>query len=829
LVFEGVVVKMRITILMFLSLWLGIWMSRAQAAEREATPVSAITVHPGFQVERLHSAQADEGSWISLTFDNQGRIILAEDQAGLLRLTPGASGTPSKLEKLANTQDLKHCRGVLYAHGALYVCATNSNGFYRLRDLDSDGTYEQVQLLFPLDYRSRYGHGANQITAGPDGKLYLAVGNDVSFPDPVTNSPYRNPQNDWVLPNPHDADGDGRVGFILKMNPDGTERTVVAGGLRNEVDVAINDQGELFTWDADMEWDVGLPWYRQTRINHIVSGGEYGWRWGTGKWPAWSPDSLPPNLETGLGSPTGLVFGTQSIWPDRFKTALFGADWQHGRILLIDLVPQGASYRGQISTFLEGSPLNVCDMTFGPDGALYFITGGRGSQSGLYRVTLENPTVALAEQHPVPLADEDRHAAQAARQIRHQLEELHVRQNPSALPLIWSHLGSEDDWIRFAARVALENQPVDDWRKQVATAADSPARHAALMALARSGSKADQKIVLRGLKEWEWNSAGPRELLWGLRTLELTLARQGPLDPAGTATILRKLHALPASDLFSVNWMLAELLVAMKSPQALERTLSLLEHAATQEEQIQYAKTLTRIETGWTLPQRQRMLAWLIQNRQLHGGKLMKTILQTLRSDTEESLSVDERMALAPLLAQMNAPIAENQEAVAPTRPFVRAWTLNDLEADITKLDVQGRSVEQGRAAVGAALCLRCHKFGERGGQIGPDLTAISKRFDGRTLLESILDPSKVIDPKYHNSQYALSDGRVIAGRTMAVSKERISVETDPLTGAFVSIPRADIVQSRSSEVSPMPQGLLNTLTREEILDLVAYLRRGAK
>lgn len=801
------------------------------AAERAATPTSALTVLPGFQVELLHSAQPDEGSWISMTFDPQGRIILGEDRAGLLRLTLGTTAAETRIEKLAGTEELKHCRGVLHAFDALYACATNTAGFYRLRDQDGDGTYEDIQMLFPLDYRSRYGHGANQITAGPDGKLYLAIGNDVTFPehDPA-KSPYRHHQNDWVLPSPHDGGQDERVGIILQMNPDGSERTILAGGMRNQVDVAFNERGDMFTWDADMEWDAGLPWYRPTRFNQIVSGGEYGWRWGTGKWPAWMPDSLPPNLETGLGSPTGLVFGTRSAWPGRYRTALYGADWQHGRILMIDMVPQGASYRGQMSAFLEGSPLNVCDLTFGPDGAMYFITGGRGSQSGLYRATLKDPVLAHPEV-PAAIASspEQLQAADAARALRLKLEELHLKQNPAQLDLIWEQLGNPDVWIRFAARVALENQPVETWRKRVATAPDSPSRRTALMALARVGHESDQKIVLKGIKEWDWNQATSTELLFGMRTLELSLVRQGPVDDVAAATLLRKLHALPATDSFAVHWMLTELLVALKSPEAIPHILTLLESAATQEEQIQYAKTLTRIDQGWTIPQRERMLNWLIQHKHFHGGKLMKTILQTLRTDTESSLSSDEQTQLVDLVARMNEPVSEEQEPIQASRPLIQAWTMQDLEADVSTLRPQDRSVERGRAALQAAICLRCHQFGDRGGQVGPDLTSIGKRFDGRALLESIVEPSKVIDPKYHNSLYLLTDGRVIAGRTMSVSREQIGVETDPLTGKFVSIPRAEIVESKSADISPMPQGLLNTLTREEILDLIAYLRSGGK
>lgn len=802
--------------------------STGYSGERFATPASSIRVPPGFQIELLRSAQPDEGSWISLTFDDRGRMILGEDQAGLLRLTLGESPATTSLEKLAGTESLSHCRGVRYALGSLYVCATNGKGLYRLRDADGDGTFDDMKLIVPLDYRSRYGHGANQITLGPDGMLYLAAGNDVSVPDQLdARSPYRHWQNDWLLPSPHDAGQDERVGYVLRFDPDGGSRTVIAGGLRNHIDVVFNSDGEMFTWDADMEWDVGLPWYRPTRLNHIVSGGEYGWRWGTGKWPAWSPDSLPPNVETGLGSPTGLTFGTASNWPERYRTALFGADWQNGRILMIDLIPAGASYRGQATAFLEGSPLNVCDLEFGPDGALYFITGGRGSQSGLYRLAWvgRDETAIDAVDH-VPA---DLQASATARSIRHQLEQLHHQQDASQLDLIWSYLGSTDVWLRFAARVALENQPLDSWRKRVATSPDSPARHAGLLALARIGARTDQKIVLKGLKEWDWGQERNGELLWGLRTLELSLIRQGVLDEVTRPAMLRKLHALPTRESFAVNWMLMEILVSLKSPEVIERTLGLLETAATQEEQIQYARTLTRIEAGWNRGQRERMLTWLQTHRRFPGGKLMPATLQMLRADVEASFSPEEREQLASQLAQLNEPLVADQEPALPTRPLVKAWTMQDLEQDVSMLRPQDRSVDRGRAALTAAICLRCHQFGDRGSQVGPDLTAVGKRFDGRTLLESIIEPSRVIDPKYHNALYQLEDGRVISGRTISVSKEQIGIETDPLTGTVVVVPRADILESKSSDISPMPQGLLNTLTREEILDLIAYLRSGGK
>ena len=86
-------------------------------------------------------------------------------------------------------------------------------------------------------------------------------------------------------------------GWIVRTDQDGKNWELLCAGLRNTYDIAFNTDGELFTFDSDMEWDTGTPWYRPTRVNHLVRGGEYGWRNGTGKWPEYSPDSLGAVVE----------------------------------------------------------------------------------------------------------------------------------------------------------------------------------------------------------------------------------------------------------------------------------------------------------------------------------------------------------------------------------------------------------------------------------------------------------------------------------------------------------------------------------------------------
>lgn len=806
--------------------------SLGQAADRQATPASSIRVREGFKVELLRSAQEGEGSWISMTLDNKGRVIVGLDAQGLGRLTIDEQASTVAFEKLEQTEAFRHVRGVLYAHESLYVGATDSQAIFRLQDLDGDDRFESHKLLQRLPYQSRYGHGMNQLVLGSDQMVYAVVGNDVVFPEAMAeDSPYRNPRNDWLLPNPHDAGQDDRVGYIARLDPEGQRWTVVAGGFRNQVDIAFNREGEMFTWDADMEWDVGLPWYRPTRLNHVISGGEYGWRWGTGKRPAWFPDTLPSTLDTGLASPTGIVFGDASNWPERYRRALFMADWQFGRVLMVELVPRGASYDASSDWFLEGAPLNVCDMVFGRDGALYLITGGRGSQSGLYRVTWEGDSASggalpVSSAPVAGVVTDDLLTAEQSRETRRRLEMYHRRADNDALNFIWSQLGSSDDWIRFAARVALENQPLETWRDRIANSNGTLETWTALMALSRVGEVSDQPLIISNLLEGDWSRSRPQEWLLPLRTLQISLIRQGVPEVSVVRKLLNRLDPLFPQDSFPVNWLLQELLVKLGSPGVLERSLELMDKASTQEEQIQYAKTLTHVETDWDVPSAKRIISWLAANRRMVGGKLVDVTWRQLRADFENRFGERLRTDLVTDLSSLDSPLMGESAFGQSPRPFVKKWAMADLADEVRLLRPEDHSIEAGYRALSAASCLRCHRLGERGSPTGPDLTHVGKRFDGRALLESVLEPSRQIDPKYAHSSFLLSDGRVVTGRTVGVSSTQLTIETDPFGGRTQTVDREAIESSMLGSRSPMPEGLLDTLTKDEVLDLLALLRR---
>ncbi|MCA9131973.1 MAG: c-type cytochrome [Planctomycetales bacterium] len=800
----------------------------------QATGVESITLPPGFQAQLLRSAGKGEGSWISMTFDERGRLILGRDKRGIVRLTLDAERSAvQRFEVLENT--LRHCRGVLYAHRSLYVCATDSQGFYRLRDTTGDDRLDDVQLLKAMDYQSRYGHGTNQVVLGPDQLLYVVNGNDVFFPQGVAaDSPYREPQDDHLLPEPRDMAQQGRVGHILRTDPEGQHWEVLAGGLRNQFDLAFNDDGEMFTYDADMEWDIGLPWYRPTRLIHLVSGGEYGWRWGSGKWPTYFADSLPSTLDTGLGSPTGMEFGSRSHFPPPYRKALFLGDWQNGRILLAELTPRGASYEGQYRVFLEGGALNVADLTFGPDGALYFITGGRGSQSGLYRVSYQGPDVAPAAVSAAPgqrAATSQAAVSQAAvsqaaeaRQLRRQLEVFHRRREAAALDLAWPHLGSSDRWLRFAARLAVERQEPQLWRQRALRESRPTAAITALLALARLGQAADQSDLLAALNRLPLSQLDRQQLLEALRVWQLSFIRQGTPSADDRQQVLQRLDPLYPHASPLVNRELCRLLIYLQAPQVVPRTVRAMAQSMSQEDTIFYAQLLARVSDGWTEQTRNVFFDALLATRSYQGGNLLRQSLQHIVDDASANLTDAERASLQPQLEQLAAEQEPPQELVQA--PFVQEWTWEELHAALP-LARSNRSWEQGRSALAKASCLMCHRFGEQGAFTGPDLTQVGHRFDERALLESILLPSKVIDEKYRLHTYVLEDGQVLTGRPVGVSATVITLQTDPLRAETVPMARQEIVESAPSQASPMPSGLANVLTQDEILDLIAYLKAG--
>lgn len=758
------------------------WKLAARDSQPRATDPTTLQVPPGYQVQLIHSATPEQDSWVSMAFDPTGRIILGMEKKGLLRLSFSNPDHPELASAQVIDTTLEECRGLLHHDGWLYAHANRSKALYRLRDANDDGTFEEKHEL--LRTGGSTGHGRNHLKLGPDGRLWIVNGNNVLLPDNLSpDSPYKHYANDQILPNPWDKsmfDGDVELpaGHILSMKPDGSDVRLIAGGLRNPLDLAFNQNGDLFTFDADMERDVGAPWYMPTRVLQIVPGADYGWRRGTGRWPAYYADTLPSVIDIGLSSPTAIFFGYGAKFPAPDQDALFICDWSYGRIIAVRMKPHGSSYTATQETFISGRPLNVTDGAIGPDGALWFITGGRGTQSGLYRLTHATPTIP----EPSP-------------------------------PLPKSPL-TPDPFTRHAQRLALESQITS-------TPHNSPLTTDTLLPLARVGSDPDRTRVIDHLL-----TSPLTDPLTTLRILEIAIARSAtPPSPETQARLRALLDPLYPAATQPLNHQLAKHLIYLRSETVLPKTIALLKQATTSEDLLYYPFILRYFKDapGWTESHYRTVFESLSKAEKLNGAS---TYFKAL-ADTRAELATSVPPAIATRLASVITPPqpAALTPHALPGHTF-KAWTLADLDPLLEKA-ATGRSYESAKTALVSTQCVFCHRVSAANdlpaGLLGPDLTQVSARFGRRDLLDHILNPSKVIDEKFRLLTITQKDGTTVTGALDSEDDERLTLKPNPLAPNTLEIGKSQIQTRTESTVSPMPAGLLNGLKAPQILDLLLW------
>ena len=813
-----------------------------------ATPVNALKVAPGFKAELLYTVpKAQQGSWVSMCSDPKGRLIVSDQYGKLYRITPPPVGTTA--EPRIEAMDLKigGAHGLLYAFDSLYVMVNEETlqgrGFYRVRDTDGDDRFDSVELLRKLDGGGE--HGPHAILLSPDKKsLTLVIGNQTRVTE--TASTHMRPiwGEDHLIQRLWDGNGFMKGvlapgGWIARTDPDGKRWDLVATGFRNEYDAAYNREGELFTYDADMEWDMNTPWYRPTRVNHVVSGGEYGWRSGAGKWPAHYADSLGSVVDIGPGSPTGVTFGYGAKFPAKYQDALFINDWSYGKLYAVHLKEDGASYVGTKEEFISGSPLPLTDIVVHSDGAMYFAIGGRRTQSALYRVTY------AGKESTAPVSAKPKKNALRAERLA--LEAFHGRfsANPSKADLdtIWKGLGSPDRAVRFAARVALEWQAPSAWTARALAETQPDRVIQSALALARVSGKdaphrkptdpapdaALQKRILAALDRLQWDRLDSRQQLDLLRAHAVTLTRLGRPDADGIAALTRKFEPLFPSRNRFLNAELAPMLVYLETPKAAEKLSAALASAPSQEEQLDLARAMRMLKTGWTLDQRRAYYGWFLKAANFRGGSSLAGFLRDIKNDSVATLSESEKTQLADVL-NAQPPKRKVLENLLAGRATVKEWHLADFDAGLAKSLKSGRNLDRGRSLFGAVGCFNCHRYATEGGAVGPDLTGVAGRFSPKDLLESILDPNKEISDQYGQVVISKKDGTTVVGRVANLNGDGIMMMTDMFDpNSFTNVDRKDIESIENSKVSPMPEGLLNTLQKDEILDLLAYLLSGGK
>jgi putative heme-binding domain-containing protein len=484
----------------------------------------------------------------------------------------------------------------------------------------------------------------------------------------------------------------------------------------------------------------------------------------------------------------------------------------------VHLRPDGAGYTADFEEFMSAQPMPFTDLVINPnDGAMYVSIGGRKTRSALYRVTYAGSE--SIEPKPFKLEGGDR----SQHMLRRSLEAYHGIKHPNAVKAAWPHLANADRLIRNAARIAIEHQPVAEWKDKALAETKPRAALTALMALIRHGSAADQPAVIAALDKI---MLGDLDLLGQttlLRNYTLAFLRLGePTPEQKKSTIERFAPLFPHKDV-GLSQDLCEMLVYLGDESVVAKAVPLVNNAPTQEEQIGYAKSLRLAKVGWTPALREDFFKWFNRAATYTGGASFGLFIQDIKRDSLAGLSADETLALKPIL---QAPPLSKTPTFAP-KPltFVKQWTVKDLESVLNVGLEGGRNFENGRNSFGAIGCFACHRFNFEGGAVGPDLTSVSGKFGPRDLLESIIEPSKEISDQYGSMDFKLKDGGLVVGRIMNLKEDTLMVNINMLDpNAIQSLKRDNIASIQPSKISMMPPGLVNMLKEDDILDLLAYL-----
>ncbi len=145
---------------------------------------------------------------------------------------------------------------------------------------------------------------------------------------------------------------------------------------------------------------------------------------------------------------------------------------------------------------------------------------------------------------------------------------------------------------------------------------------------------------------------------------------------------------------------------------------------------------------------------------------------------------------------------------------------LNVVEGELPTGGVEsGKLVFHGRKAA----CSECHRTGDEGGKIGPDLSKVGERRNQRDLLEALIVPSASIARGYESQVIRTTGGRTLTGLVVRETAESIFLRTNDQRE--VRLRRSEIEAQKPSDLSIMPAGLENTMSRQELADLLAYLR----
>lgn len=288
--------------------------------------------------------------------DEGDRVVVLEDKDG--------DGRAETSTVFAQDADLVSPLGICWLPDKVLVSCSPT--VWAVYDDDGDLRADRKEVFLTGFGGFNHDHGAHSFAFGPDGRLYMALGN--AGPHVVTD------RSGWTLRSGSAYDGggphlygnrpgllsdDGRAyvgGLILRCNTDGTGLTVMAHNFRNPYEVAVDAFGDMWTFDNDDDGNQGC------RVTWVMEGGNYGYMSadGTRFWQAdrrpgqnlqrahWHQDDpgvAPTTLITGSGGPTGVCVYEGDVLPEALHGALFAADAGRNCVYALRREADGAGFK----------------------------------------------------------------------------------------------------------------------------------------------------------------------------------------------------------------------------------------------------------------------------------------------------------------------------------------------------------------------------------------------------------------------------------------------------------------------------------------------------
>jgi len=778
------------------------------------------------------AAEPDIVTPTGLAFDAHGRLLVIEshthqrpqDYAGpprdRIRLLQDTDGD-GKADRFSTFYEGSTSTMSLATHpdGSIYV-ATRRRVF-RLRDTDGNGRADgEESEIVRLETTCDYPHdGLCGLTIDPRGGLYFGMGENLG-------ADYRLIGSDGS-----ELAGGGEGGGIFHCAADGSRLTRIATGFWNPFGICLDPLGRMFAIDNDP--DASPP----CRLLYVVPGGDYGFefRYGrTGRHPlqAWNgelPGTLPMMAGTGE-APCAVVPYHGELWV---------SSWGDNRIERFRLVRQGASFRATREIVIQGDrEFRPVGITIAPDGSLYFSdwvdrsypVHGRGR---VWRLAWK--TAPPKSAFP-PLDDDERRAREVSRQ-----------NDPQALR---TALGDDDRFVRQAAAWALSHTRNDGrltWEDL---------------------SSPGQKLGFLLARRWRYNTdhGDPRKVL------KLAMADAD----ANVRLFAIRWIADRRDDRFATQ-LDAQLHRPDLSARLMDATLAAIDFVSTGSVAgiaPRHSARLIELASDSSRPERIRTLAlhrlspddkalrtdllraWAAQGPPALNREAVRTLALSTRTDRfaalaeiaadktyDDNLRADcivglsdhatENATLLGRLAKSKSPpirqaaLRALKPAADSTQPASSAPDAKQIDAWLKKIDLRAGNADGGwRVFFGtnSGHCGRCHSFRGRGGELAPDLAGIGNRLSRRRLIESILDPSREIAPRYQAWTIVTVDGKIQTVLSLAKldgDQREQFVGTDGRTFEL----KTERIESRHpATTSIMPSGLERLMTLDELRDLVALL-----